>query len=140
MVASACALLLELWEERFLFVDRAWEMTRHDTWEAQRRAEIIMRLVTSLRIAHENCLSDVLWPTPNQDEFDQQRRALYARRYHNGWGPGRDRRGGGGDSGHGGFHRRSGKGGSSGGGSSKDDGSHRRTGGRGGGSGGGGHT
>ena len=42
----------------------------HDTWGAQQRAEIIVRLVTSLRIAHDNCPSDLFWPTPNKDDFD----------------------------------------------------------------------
>ena len=35
-----------------------------------------MGLVTSLRIAHGHCAIAVLWPTPQQDRLDQERRAL----------------------------------------------------------------
>ena len=37
-----------------------------------------MRLVRSLRIAHDNCPSGVFWPTPHQDNFNQERRVLAA--------------------------------------------------------------
>ena len=139
MVASARAFLLELSGERFLSVDRVWMLMGHDTWETQRRAEIIMRLMTGRRVAHDNCPSDALRRTLHQDEFDQQRRVLSANRGHNGGGPSRDR-GRGGGSGHGGSQRHSGGGGSSGGGSSGEGGSHRRTGSGERSSGGGGHA
>ena len=129
VVDSARALLDKPSEERLLSVDRGWMRMGHGGWEAQRRAEIIMRLVTSLRIAHDNCPSDVFWPTPQQEDFDQERRELAASRGRNGGAPGRDHRGGGGDSGHGGSDRRSSGGNSSGGGSGRDGDSHRRTGG-----------
>ena len=59
VVDSARALLEELPEGRLLFVDAAWRLLRNDRWEAQMRAEIIMGLVTSLRIAHDHCASEV---------------------------------------------------------------------------------
>ena len=65
-----------------------------------------MRLMTSLRIAHDNCPSDVFWPTSHQHDFDQYRCALAAGRDRSGGGPGHDRHGGGGGSDHGGSHGR----------------------------------
>ena len=44
---SARTLLAELSEARLLSVDRERRLMGHDRWEAQRRAEITMRLVTS---------------------------------------------------------------------------------------------
>ena len=107
---------------------------------AQRQADNIMSLVTSLRVAHDHCPSDVFWPTPHQDESDRAHRARSDNRGHHGWCPRHDHGEGGGGSGHGGSHRRSGGGGSSGGGRSRDRTSHRRTGGRGDDSGGGDHS
>ena len=72
-------------------VDGAWIM-QNDGWEVQRRADYIMSLVTRLRIAHDDCPSEVVWRTPHQDNFDQERRALTDRRDLTGGGPGRDRR------------------------------------------------
>ena len=59
---SAHALLLEWSEEHLVSVDRASMLMGNDTWEAHRRADIIMRLVTSLRIAHDKCRSGVFGP------------------------------------------------------------------------------
>ena len=87
VVDSARDLLLELSVKRLLSVDMAWTRMGHDTWEVQRRAEILMRLVASLGIADDNCPSDVFWPTPHQHEFDQHRRTLLVSRDHNGGGP-----------------------------------------------------
>ena len=148
VVDSARALMDEVPEERLLSVDEAWRLLRNESWEARMRVEIIMGLVTSLRIAHDHYASDVFWPTPQKDELDQERRALAAGRDRNGGGPGRDRNGGGahdrrgsgGGSGNGGSSRGSSGGGSSGGGSNKDGGSDARTGGGRGGYGGGGHA
>ena len=106
-----------------------------------------MGLVTSLRIAHDNCASEVFWPIPHQDKLDQECRALAVGRDRNGGVPGRDRngrggrhrRGGGVGGGNGSSCRRLSEGGSPGGGSNRDGGSHRRTEGGGGRSGGGRH-
>ena len=65
---------------------------RDNSWEAQQRAEIVMGLVTSLRIAHDHHSTVVFWPTLHWGNLDQERRALTA-----GWnsnGGGRDRNGG----------------------------------------------
>ena len=59
MVTRTRALPLGLPDGHLLFVDRAWMLVGNDTWEAHRRAEIIMRLVMSPRVAHDNCPSDV---------------------------------------------------------------------------------
>ena len=143
VVNSARALLLELLEERLLSVWAAWRLGREDSWEGQRLSEVVVGLVTTLRAAHDHCSTVVFWPTPEQDQDDQERRALAAGRDRNGgdrnrrgWGRG-DRRGGGGGSGggsgHGGSCRRSSGGGNSGGGSGRDGGAHRHNEGGGGG-------
>ena len=124
----------------------AWRLVREDSWEGHRLSEVAKGLVTSLRVAHDNWMTKVFWPTPEQDQPDQERRTLVA-----GWdrnGGGRNRNGGGGRDGRGGVGGSgggSGAGGSSrrssgaGGGSGRDGGAHRRNGGGGGGYGGGGN-
>ena len=42
------------------------------SWMAQLRAEIIMRLMTSLRVAHDNCPSDVLWHTLTRTRVNER--------------------------------------------------------------------
>ena len=54
VVDSTRTLLVELPEEHLLSVDGAWRLMREGFWETQRRTEVIMRLETSLRIAHDN--------------------------------------------------------------------------------------
>ena len=54
MVDSTRTLLVELPEEHLLSVDGAWRLMRKGFRETQRRTEVIMRLETSLRIAHDN--------------------------------------------------------------------------------------
>ena len=75
-VVGSAALLVELPEERPLSVDGAWRLMRDDSWEAWRRSEIIMGLMTSLRVAHGHCASQVLYGTAHQDNCDQEHRAL----------------------------------------------------------------
>ena len=58
MLDSARAILVELSDERLLSVDGGWRPMWEDSWEAQRTAEIIMGLVTSLRIVHDHYSSD----------------------------------------------------------------------------------
>ena len=54
VVDSTRTLLVELLEEHLLSVDGAWRLMRKGFRETQRRTEVIMRLETSLRIAHDN--------------------------------------------------------------------------------------
>ena len=75
---------IELPDERLLSVDAAWRLMRGDHWEEQREVEVIMGPLTSLWIAHDHCVSEVFWPTPHQNDRDQERRALAAGRDRNG--------------------------------------------------------
>ena len=137
---SARALLLEHLDEHLMSVDSAWMLMEDGSWMAQRRAKIVVRLVTSLPSAHDKCLSDVRWPIPAPGRELPGPPALSDIRDHRSGGSRCDHRGGGGEGSHGSSHGRSGGGDSSGGGSSRDSGSRRRTGGGGGGSGGGGYA
>lgn len=65
VVESLRAFLEELSEERLLSIDRAWMLMGPDGWQAQQRADMFMRLMTSLWIVH-NCPPDVFWPTLHQ--------------------------------------------------------------------------
>ena len=59
VVDSARALLEELPEEPLLSVDAAWSLVREDSWDGQQRSEIVMGLVTSLRVAYGHCATQV---------------------------------------------------------------------------------
>ena len=129
------------------------DRVRADTWKGHRLSEMVSGLVTTLRTAHDHYFTVVIWSTPNQDQTDQERRALAdggdnnSRDRDRSDGGGRDNHGCGGGSGggsggghdHGGSSRRSGGGGHSGEGSDWESGNHRRNGAGGRGYGGGGH-